>query len=457
MLRYLLNFWLGPIMLMFAAGAIVDAGASGGGDGGSEAGGDAGAGDGGADPSDAGGGAGDEGGGENEFARDDSSTDGAQDQDPNATVDLGDGRTAPAKWKKAFELAKQAGVEKEVKQAFFGINRLTKVIPGGINGAIELARSVEEFGGVEGIQQLQSDLDIYHQDSELFEHGDPKWTETAFQENPDITLKHFANALNYVSEHHGEFYDHVIAKALVADMGENLHVHDIYGILAGLKDNPQAQELAKELAKYYNDRHALSQKVPEKKVDAQQKALTDKEMQLEKQTMDLRFTQVATQTQPSLRAAVTRTLQAEAKVRGIDLAKLSKDYAGEWQDMLTAIHNDIKNEVAKDGRFLDKYFALVKKGDIKRAQAAINAKHEDIIPDVARKTASRYGIFKGKKVDAGKGGARQNDAANAAASAGWIRVGGPPEKYTVDWSKTTIGMKLDGKAVLKNGKKVTWG
>ena len=111
-----------------------------------------------------------------------------------------------------------------------------------------------------------------------------KWTETAFQENPDITLKHFANALNYVSEHHGEFYDHVIAKALVADMGENLHVHDIYGILAGLKDNPQAQELAKELAKYYNDRHALSQKVPEKKVDAQQKALTDENCNLEKQT-----------------------------------------------------------------------------------------------------------------------------------------------------------------------------
>ena len=106
MLRYLLNFWLGPIMLMFAAGAIVDAGASGGGDGGSEAGGDAGAGDGGADPSDAGGGAGDEGGGENEFARDDSSDRWSAGSRSNATVDLGDGRHRPREVEKSLRARK---------------------------------------------------------------------------------------------------------------------------------------------------------------------------------------------------------------------------------------------------------------------------------------------------------------------------------------------------------------
>lgn len=445
-MRYLLNqlFSFFLPMLFLAAGPAVDAGAMGGGD--------------------ASGAVVDQGGGE-PTAGDDSATtpDGSADEsqvttsadtdavDPDKPTDLGDGRIAPAKWKKAFEAAKAAGVEKEVKQAFFGIQRLTKVIPEGINGAIQLAKAVEEFGGVEGVQQLQADLETHRADSEMFERADPKWVEAGFEENPESALKLFAHTLDYVSEKFPENYDHLASKIVFNDLKDNSPVHEIYSVLAGLKDNPAALELAKRLAAYYNQRRETSQKVPEKKVDAQQKALTDREAKLEQKEMGLRFTQVNAQIFPTMRTQVTKGLEAEAKAAGIDAKQLAKDYPGAWQDMLGTIHKRIMAAAVKDQRFVDKHYALVKKGDLKRAAAAVNAKHESIIPEIVRAVAQGSGLFKGKKVAEGDKG-RPTTSVNA--GAGWTYVSARPSNESINWGKTTTALQLEGKYILNDGKQV---
>ncbi len=112
----------------------------GGGDGGA-GGADAGAGEGGSGAADAGG----EGGDSSESGLL-STGDGGDDAgaaDPDAPVDLGDGRTVPAKWKNLFEAAKAQGLDKEVRQLFFGNQRLAAKFPGGINEAVQLADKVE--------------------------------------------------------------------------------------------------------------------------------------------------------------------------------------------------------------------------------------------------------------------------------------------------------------------------
>lgn len=458
MLRYLLNFWFTPILgMMFAAGAGVLDGAAGGADGGADSGG---SGTGGVDQLD------------NDSGADDASADGGNSDDGSASRTDGldgdqqtDGSSADtqsraastldAKWKKAFELAKAAGVEKEVKQAFFGIQRLTKVIPGGVNGAIELAKAVEEFGGVDGVQQLQADLETHREDAELFERADPRWVESGFTENPEAALKLFAHTLDYVADKHSEQYDHLMAKVIVNDLDQSLPVRDIHALLVGMKDNPAAQELAKKLAAYYNARRETSQKVPEKKVDAQQKALTDRQTTLDKKEMDLRFTEVNREVLPQMKIDVTKTLRAEAKLGGIDLDKLSAEYPTEWRDMLGAIHKRINAGAMKDQRFLDKHYALVKKGDLKRAAAAVNAKHAAIIPDIARAVMQSYGVFKGKKPVAGdKGNQNAGARPDASQNQGWTRVSAKPQNSTIDYRRTTAAMQLDGKYILNDGKQV---
>ena len=40
---------------------------------------------------------------------------------------------------------------------------------------------------------------------------------------------------------------------------------------------------------------------------------------------------------------------------------------------------------------------------------------------------------------------------------GWERVSGPPKPSETDRTKTSDDMVLDGKAILKSGRKVMWG
>ena len=462
LLNFLLNYLMFAGTMFFAAGAAVDLGGGGAGAGdGAGAGTGTGEGDGAA--ADADGTSSGEGDGQPGDA--DAGGDGQGGTgdrraaaDPDAAVDLGDGRTVPAKIKKLFDVAKTAGVEKEIRQLYFQNERLTKAIPGGVKGAIELANSVEEFGGVEGIEQLQSDVESYHEDSELFESGSPKWIESAFTENPDAALKAFNNSLGYVAEKLGEHYDHVMAKVVLDTLDNGSPVANIYNLLASLKDNPQAQKAAEQLAAWYNAVKDTAKKIPEKKVDAREKALSDKEAKIEQREMGQRYTQVNAEVFPVMKGQVARTLEAEAKLVGVDLKKASAEYPAEFEDMLKKIHNSIMRTATKDKRFVDKHYGLIKKGDLKRAADAINAKHEKIVPEIVRTEAARYNFMKGKKkaaaADAGSGGGNKGADANAAASAGWSRVNAAPHKSTVNWSKTTQAMQLDGKYILNDGKKV---
>ena len=450
--------------MMFAAGATIgDVGAigDGGGDGGDvdQSGSDAGdTGDAGDDSS-----SGDDAGSSQDDASDadavaGDSQDAGDNIDPNAPVDLGDGRQVPGKFKKLFDLAKKAGVEKEAKQLYFANQRLLKAIPGGVNAAIQLAKDIDELGGVEGVEQLQSDIETYKSDAELFNKADPSWVASGFEENPDASLKLFAHTLDYVGEHHPEHYDHLMAKVIVNDLGA-LDIRGMHAALAALKDNPEAQRLATQLADYYNSRFETSRKVPEKKAtDAATRALTEREKSVEQREMNTRFADVNREVFPVLKAAVNKTLAAEAKVKGLDLQKLSKEYPAEWRNMLNEIQQEIKKAATKDQRFIDKYFALVKKGDLKRAAKAVNDKHEQVEPEITRRVMATYGVFRGKKAnpaDKGKGNANGNNNANAnAQNQGWTRVAKRPENSAINWSKTTQAMQLDGKYILNDGKKV---
>jgi hypothetical protein len=467
MLRFLLNFYWWPIFGLFAAGATIGDVATGGDGGGADSGdggasGDDSTADGGGD-SDATDGAGD--GAEDASAdgsSDDAATDdGAAHEDLEAPVDLGDGRRVPLKWKKLFDQAQKAGLGKEAKQLYFAQQRLAKAIPGGINAAIELAQSVEELGGVEGIEQMRDELEIYHADAGDFESNPAKWIETSFKENSDASLKAFTHALDFVADKHPEHYDHLMAKVIVNDLA-NVDVRAIYQALASQKDNADAQRLAKELAEYYNSRLDTSKKAPENQPDVKTKELTEREKQVERREMNTRFTEVNREALPALRSYVTKALTAEAKAAGIDLQKLAKEYPGEWRDLLNDIHQRIMKAATKDERFLEKYYALVKKGDLKRAAQAINQKHERIIQssDVIKEAIADRGLFrkKGGAAASGKKGATSGSGAggnsNANQNQGFQQVSARPANSAIDWSKTTTAMQLDGKYILKDGKKV---
>ncbi len=376
--------------------------------------------------------------------------------DPNATVSLADGRTVPAKIDKLFKLAKAQGVEKEVRELYFGAERLKKAIPGGVKGAIELAQSVEEFGGPEGLAQMRDDLASHTEDSQLFEQGDPRWIQAGFQENPDAALKAFNHSLAYMAENLPEQYDHVGSKIVFAELEQNSPVAAVHQVLKDPNSTPeQRAKAATDLATWYHAVKKTAGTAPEKKPDAQSKALSDRETKIEQREMAQKFTNVNAEVFPVMKSQVSRTLEAEAKLVGVDLAKLSEEFPGAFQSMMRDIHQQIMATAVKDQRFVDKHYSLVKKGDLKRAAAAVNAKHEQIVPEIVRRVAKGTGLLKGKPKPTTDGAAAATKGAAATQTDGtWLRVNAKPDKDSVDWGKTTQALQIDGKYFLKDGKRV---
>jgi hypothetical protein len=379
MLRTLLNFWLYPLLgMMFAAGSVVGDVGTGGGDGGS-GGGDSG-GDSGADsPSGADGDHAGTGSGVDESdagagARDDSGDD--RQSDPNALVDAGDGRKIPQKYQELFKN------DKALREMYFSQAALKRAFPGGVKDVIALSKAVEEFGGVEAVEQLQADLGTYRAADELFEKSDPKWIESGFQENPESSLKLFAQTLDYVGEHHPEHYNYLMAKVIKNDLDSGLPVHDIYGLLAGLKDNPQAQELAKKLAAYYNGRNDLAKKVPEKQIDPQQKKLDAQKADLTKKEQEIRNKGINSEAAPYMTRQIDNVLSKAAKDAGFDVAKLQKEQPNRWGRFLKDARSAIHANVLGDSKWLDRYSAALASNDQAKCVRMLNARHDQAINGV---------------------------------------------------------------------------
>jgi hypothetical protein len=414
-------------------------------------------GDGGGDPGDGGGDGGDPdpGDGGDPDPGDGGDPEPGDGGDPEALVDIGSGRQVPGKWKKLFDAAAANGLGKEAKQLYFANARLLKIFPGGVNEALQLSQKVEDLGGLEAIQQMQDDIGTYQADAKDFEENPSRWIEKSFSENADASLAAWRHSLAYVAEHHPEQYDHAIAQIIIDDL-KGCPIHRIHELLTGLQNNPEAARLAKALTDYYNDRYEKSQKAPEKKPDVQNKALTDREKKIEEREMNARYSEVNRDATPYLRKGVVKNLEREAKNRGLDLAKLSKEFPGEWRDLLNDIQKRIMRAAIKDSRFCDKYAALVKTNDLARALAAINRKHDSLVTDAVSAAIEERGLFRGKKKKTGEPGpaGNGNRPAGGGQNEGWKVVSARPPKDQIDWGKTTQLLQLDGKYILTDGSKV---
>lgn len=376
MLRLLLNVWLPIFGTMFAAGATIGE-SSGGGDGGG--GSTAGQGD----SSDSGGGADQSGLGDQtddgtgdtpaQGREDDAASAEANADDPNALVDSGDGRKIPQKYQELFK------DDKALRDMYFSQAALKRVFPGGVKDAVALAKQVEEIGGLDTVEQLQSDLGIYHADAEKFNNGDPKWVAESFKENEEATLKHFTNAFNYIVDNPelNSFHDHFVAKIIKADIDGASPLGAIQDYLLAKKDDPAAKELAAKLYAYYKHRSELAQKVPTKQIDPQQKKLDAKAAELTQKEQQVRNKTINAEAAPYMQRSIEGSLTKAAKDAGLDLAKLQT--SPRWQRFLKDARSAIHANVLADTKWLDRYSAALASGDTAKCVRMLNARHDQAI------------------------------------------------------------------------------
>lgn len=373
-------------------------------------------------PSSGDGASGDEG---DRSATGESRNDGADDTtDPNALIDSGDGRKIPAKYKELFEK------DKDLRNTYFNYQALRKTFPGGVKEAVQLARDVEQLGGLEGVERLQGELDSYTADAKAFESGDPKWIESSFQENPDVSLKHFANALDYVADNHPEHYGYYMARVLMADLGENLAYREIYAKLNSIQNDPQAKQLAKQLADYVNDRSEKARKIPEKQIDPQQKKIDEAHQKLTQREQQVRNKTINAEAAPYLTRSIETSLGAAAKASQLDLAKIQKEQPNRWGRFLKDVRNAVHNEILNDGKWLDRYTAALNSNDTAKCVRMLNKRHDEAIKGTDDKAGVAATIFhewfgppKAGARSAASGSASRSASSSASSGASGARGG----------------------------------
>lgn len=444
LLKLLAHLWFMPLMLSFAAAPVLGDGSPAGDSGGEGGGGDV-SGDGTASVSDT-----------TESTSDDTRTQDVADPnattDPNSLVDSGDGRKIPQKYAELFK------TDKSLKELFFSGQALKREFPGGVREAVEFKKSVEEMGGLDGIQQLKSDLDTHNQDAQLFESDPAKWAEQGFTENREAALKAFAHTLEYVAQNHPEQYDYLGSRIVLGTLDQG-PVHDIYGLLSGLKDNPAAQELAKKLAGFYNGIKNTASKVPDRKIDPQQKKLDDERAELSKEKEQIRNSKVNALAVPHLNKTIDSNVDGWAKTAGFDIAAIRKDQPNRYARFMSDVKAAIHKQVRGDDAWLGRYSAALNGGDVDKAARMLNTRHDQAVNG----TATQPGVVKGLAEEwfgAGKKpAATSTDKTQRVVNPGngsALRVQKMPAPAEINYgdSRTRI---IDQVAVLKStGKVVTW-
>lgn len=370
--------------------------------------------------------------------------------DPNAQVDGGDGRLIPAKYKDLFK------GDKELKAMFFRDKAFKAEFPGGVPEAVQAKQLVEKFGGESGLTEVETELTEWRQMDEKFLKGDPSLPAYLAQQNPEAFTKMMTAGLQEFSKANPEMYQHVLGRVVFNTLRNADAMHAAYTTLSAMKDNPEAQKAAQELAGWYNGIQETASKVPEKKVDERTSALDKRTQELDAREHNSFVQSVNSQALPKLVTGIETELTREMKAAGqnVNLASLKKSDPDGYNLLMENCRAAVKREVLKDQQFIKNYDAALAEKNSAKAMKMLDGKHAKVLPEVIGKV---YKAFRGISTAANpkpNNGAAGGEG-KAAVPAGWVHVSAFPGGHAINHSHPETRV-IDRKAVLKDGRKVTW-
>ena len=336
-----------------------------------------------------------------------------------------------------------------IRDAVFAQKTLQREFPGGLKEAVALRDTFEAAGGEAGIRETQEAIADYGRLEQWFEAGDKQFVERLAEASPESFSAMMTPGLETWRAKDPEMYTHVMAKVMMNTLGPQVTqtLRQAYDLIAADKANGAA---ANAIADLHDKLLGLGQaagKQPERKVDPNKTALTQREQELSQREMKANLSPVRSE---GLR-----------QIESVTDSEMNRSY--QWADTDPDVQEAVRNEVRqrliklskKDVNFTGNYNKLVERQDwagLKRHVSRFQAK---VLPGIVSQAARLFNVkAKGTVKPAAKGAATTTAKP---AEQGWVRVSAAPNIKEIDRAKTNEDMIYEGKAVLKSGKKVTWG
>ncbi len=348
---------------------------------------------------------------------------------------------------------------KAVQSALFAEDRLRREFPGvnPFKDIAQLRQTVEQLGGDEGIQSIQGELNGWKEFDAQYTAGDPKVLEflTETPEAQAAFLKIAPAAFEKFREAHPDGYSAYVSQVFLADMQEQqlpMTIQLLGSVLGRATlseaDKAEATKLYASLTNYVNRIDAFAKKQVAAPAAAAPKGADPRAAELDTREQALRHTEWSNesgQQHARIFSEAWKRLAANVPKEKVQLVR-----------RLYGIHLNEKLGGKKDfAPNMDRYFKAKQKDGFLRLHEST---FKDAVPLALRSAMAEAGIGAKKAPTAAPGAAAAKvpGAAPAKPATGFTPVGTKPNFPDVDRNRTSPQMWQSNRAILKNGKSVTW-
>jgi hypothetical protein len=149
--------------------------------------------------------------------------------------------------------AENPKLARDFERSLYKVAQFEKALPGGLKEVEQLRQTVETLGGPNGIQEIQAEVNGWHQFDEQYMAGDPKAVEfmTSEPEGQEAFLKLIPSAIQKYEQLHPEGYRNYMAQVFNATANQSdipltlMRLADLVG------DNPRAMEQLQRLDGFF--------------------------------------------------------------------------------------------------------------------------------------------------------------------------------------------------------------
>jgi hypothetical protein len=343
-------------------------------------------------------------------------------------------------------------VANQLTQALFRVSELDRSFPGGLTEVKDTLSKIEEYGGLSGIEDKMAGVQEMNNLAEAFMKGDAAFVDDLAVSSPESFAAFAPQVFARYAQDNPDGYTSYIGRVVYAD----LQRQDVPLLMARLADvlgdATKAQPYFEQLNAYLGNFRTLAEMPHTAPKPVAKTSTSDSKIAEENARLKNEQTETArkgTQTQLA-NTEYTKNLagrqpdtEQKAQIKALFDSK-SKDLANSL----------FPGWVEKAGRYLKTgdragYLRLMKSIDVKVIPQAVAY--------AVSRTMGKGRGFTGKIQNQQQNGKAPVDKGQPApAAAGFTLVANEPNSYQIDYDRTNKQMLQQNRAVMKDGRKITW-
>lgn len=333
-------------------------------------------------------------------------------------------------------------IAKLVTSAVFRHAELNREFPGGLTEVRELRDKVEQMGGFADIEEKLQGAEELNKLAVYFENGDAAFVDDMIASNKESFAALAPVVFDRFRDLNTGAWSAYIGKVVYGDLQKNDIPLYLMRLADHVKDKPEALELLNVVNAYLGGFKELSTKAPTARPQAKAQPNTETQRETDLRSREWNLD----------RQSLQRETKAEAFTKALAGRKPNTEEKAQIEELFTTRAAKLADQFFKDWRKTSE--AYIKRNDKAGYLRYMGSIYKRVIPEAI--TSAVRSTMKGKAatITNPKTGATVTPAAKAAE--GFTVVGKEPNTYDVDYGRTNQKMIMEGRYIMKDGRKLQW-